>query len=270
MAIQTLTSEAADYIAASIPDVGTVLPPKSAAGGSGWASTAVIPTTSGRSFFVKTAARPAAAMFTAEAAGLAALSAAATAGGADVVVPTAYTARDGADGGSFLVMDAVPLGGRVDMRRLGDAVGAIHAAPLPAGVAGKGFGFGVGVGTIGGSVQRNAWADDWVTFWVERRLRPQLAATRDAALIREGGKLCEGVAALFADEPAPAPVCWHGDLWSGNYGATPEGVPVMMTRMRLSSSCSALYCCVLWFLILWPSSRNMRSQLRGSRPAARL
>lgn len=228
MAVPTLTAAAADYIAASIPDVGTVLPPTGAPSGSGWASTAVVPTSSGRSFFVKTARRPAAAMFVAEAAGLRALAAAAAAADADVVVPTAYAARD-ADGGSFLVMDAVPLGGRVDMARLGDAVGAIHAAPPPAEVAANGYGFGVAAGTIGGSVQRNGWMDDWVEFWVERRLRPQLAATRDASLIREGGKLCEAVADFFADEGAatPAASCLHGDLWGGNYAATPDGVPVL-------------------------------------------
>lgn len=228
MAVPTLTSAAADYIATSIPDVGTVLPPKSGPSGSGWASTAVVDTSSGRSFFVKTAPRPAAAMFVAEAAGLRALAAAAAASGAEVVIPTAYAARDG-DGGSFLVMDAVPMGGRVDMARLGDAVGAIHAAPPPpADVAGgTGYGFGVTAGTIGGSVQRNGWMDDWPAFWVERRLRPQLAATRDDALIREGAKLCDAVPAFFADVPAPAASCLHGDLWGGNYGATPEGVPVL-------------------------------------------
>ncbi|GAB0496429.1 hypothetical protein MMPV_007741 [Pyropia vietnamensis] len=226
MAVPTLTSAAADYIASSIPDVGTVLPPTGGPSGSGWASTAVVGTSSGRSFFVKTAQRPAAAMFVAEAAGLRALAAAAAASGADVVIPTAYAARD-ADGGSFLVMDAVPMGGRVDMARLGDAVGAIHAAPPPADVAGQGYGFGVTSGTIGGSVQRNAWMDDWPSFWVERRLRPQLAATRDDSLIREGAKLCDAVPGFFADAPAPAPACLHGDLWGGNYGATPDGVPVL-------------------------------------------
>lgn len=226
MAVPTLTSAAADYIAASIPDVGSVLPPTGGPSGSGWASTAVVGTSSGRSFFVKTARRPAAAMFVAEAAGLRALAAAAAAGGADVVIPTAYAARD-ADGGSFLVMDAVPMGGRVDMARLGDAVGAIHAAPPPADVEGQGYGFGVTSGTIGGSVQRNAWMDDWPSFWVERRLRPQLSATRDDSLIREGAKLCDAVPGFFADAPTPAPACLHGDLWGGNYGATPDGVPVL-------------------------------------------
>eukprot|EP00170_Pyropia_yezoensis_P010236 contig_47051_g10274 len=62
-------------------------------------------------------------------------------------------------------MDAVPMGGRVDMARLGDAVGAIHAAPPPP--------------------------------------------------------------ADVAGGPAPAASCLHGDLWGGNYGATPEGVPVL-------------------------------------------
>ncbi|HZQ72986.1 MAG TPA: fructosamine kinase family protein [Burkholderiales bacterium] len=65
---------------------------------------------------------------------------------------------------------------------------------------------------IGLGVQANGWCDDWARFWLERRMRPQLALAR-----RKGFDLPEPSLALL-DGHHPAPSLLHGDLWSGNAG----------------------------------------------------
>lgn len=87
------------------------------------------------------------------------------------------------------------------------------------------FGFAVD-NTIGGTPQRNGWSDGvgtsaWVAFFRQRRLEPQLALTRDAALQALGKRLCARLPELFADldEADVRPSILHGDLWSGNVGA---------------------------------------------------
>ncbi len=59
----------------------------------------------------------------------------------------------------------------------------------------------------------NGWADDWPTFWAERRLLVHLAQVPVA--------LARRIEALAADLPGrlparPAPSLLHGDLWGGN------------------------------------------------------
>lgn len=83
---------------------------------------------------------------------------------------------------------------------------------------------------IGLSVQRNAWHTDWVEFWSERRLRPQLelAATNGhtGMLQRLGTKVLAALPQLLA-EHRPAPALLHGDLWRGNAGVLAGGTPVL-------------------------------------------
>ena len=62
-------------------------------------------------------------------------------------------------------------------------------------LAGK-FGFPVD-NTIGGTPQENGWMDDWVAFFRERRLKPQLDRTRDAQLQHMGQRLMDGLDQFF-------------------------------------------------------------------------
>jgi len=84
--------------------------------------------------------------------------------------------------------------------------------------------------TIGATPQLNAWADDWIAFWRERRLgfQLELAASRGhgGSLIENGRRLMENLPAFFAGY-RPAPSLLHGDLWSGNAAMAADGEPVV-------------------------------------------
>lgn len=209
---------------------------ESLGGGAGWASTARLTTAAGERFFVKESSRPAAQMFAGEALGLRALadaSARAVAAGliddgAALRVPKVYAAEDVKSGrGSFIVMEWLDLGGRTDQAALGRAMGALHAAPCPDEWRDKPFGFACD-NTIGATPQPNARSRDWVEFFRERRLAHQLALARSPKLSRLGERLLPRLDELFDDldgGAAVAPSVLHGDLWSGNIGAVPDGAP---------------------------------------------
>lgn len=84
--------------------------------------------------------------------------------------------------------------------------------------------------TIGSTEQVNAWSDDWVTFFRERRLAYQLGLARrngyDGGLARRGGELLELMGAFFASY-RPVPSLLHGDLWGGNWATDTAGHPVV-------------------------------------------
>jgi fructosamine-3-kinase len=84
--------------------------------------------------------------------------------------------------------------------------------------------------TIGSTPQPNAWAEDWPTFFRERRLRYQLDLARrnghGGRLQDRGAELLDRIPAFFASH-SPAPSLLHGDLWGGNAGADSSGAPVI-------------------------------------------
>ncbi len=74
----------------------------------------------------------------------------------------------------------------------------------------------------------NQPADDWPTFYGQRRLLPLARIARDrAALSRDGvvavERVCERLGALCG--PGEAPARLHGDLWQGNVMAGADGRP---------------------------------------------
>lgn len=83
---------------------------------------------------------------------------------------------------------------------------------------------------IGAAPQENAEDDVWPRFYAQRRLMPQLRRAAgngmERDLVAQGEKLAEKVAAFFVDGH-PAPSLLHGDLWSGNASALPDGTPVI-------------------------------------------
>jgi fructosamine-3-kinase len=156
-------------------------------------------------------------MFDAEAAGLAELAAA---GALRVPRPVGC----GSDGGqAFLVLEWLELGGRGDPAALGRALAMLHRHTA------ERFGWWRD-NTIGTTPQKNDWHDDWCSFFVECRLRPQfeLAAARGASARwhADAARLLAAVPQLLAGH-APAPALLHGDLWGGNAGALPGGEPVI-------------------------------------------
>ena len=77
---------------------------------------------------------------------------------------------------------------------------------------------------IGATPQANGWSTDWVEFWRERRMKPQLALAASNGFAVDCGFLLEGLGKLLGHRP-PASLL-HGDLWSGNAGFH-RGEPVL-------------------------------------------
>jgi fructosamine-3-kinase len=88
-------------------------------------------------------------------------------------------------------------------------------------------------GFIGILPQRNTPpADDWPTFWIDRRIRPLTATARERGSVDDRvPALVERLAARLADDrddlagPPEPPARLHGDLWSGNVHVGAGGEP---------------------------------------------
>ena len=106
----------------------------------------------------------------------------------------------------LMLMEALPPGGPVEGRALGEAVRALHAA------SGEAYGWSEDYAFAEVAIP-NAPAADWPTFWAQRRLLPALPAL-PTPLGRRVERLAQ---ALDARLPAaPRPALLHGDLWGGN------------------------------------------------------
>lgn len=173
----------------------------------------------GRRYFVKT--HPQAAycpgMFAAESLALARLSAAEA-----IRVPAPVTASD-----DFLVLEAFePSAPDAHWQaRIGRELAALHRA-----TAGPVVGFECD-NYLGTTLQANTAAADWVSFWCERRLLPQLelfAASGPTGdrLLELGYELVDRLATIIGEPDEPC-VLLHGDLWSGNAAADADGAPVI-------------------------------------------
>ncbi|MGI9290612.1 MAG: fructosamine kinase family protein [Gammaproteobacteria bacterium] len=82
---------------------------------------------------------------------------------------------------------------------------------------------------IGSTPQRNQDERDWVCFYSQQRLQPQLqlaaANGAPASLLNAGERLCADLAKFFSVY-LPVPSLLHGDLWGGNWAALPDNSPV--------------------------------------------
>lgn len=170
-----------------------------------------------RRFFLKTQPAERLDMFEAEAAGLAELEAAGA-----VRVPRVI-GHGTAAGQAWLVLEALPLGSRGDAAELGRRLAQQHR------VTAAQFGWHRD-NWIGSTSQANAWMDDWIAFWRERRLGFQLRlAERNGfggALQRDGAMLLDRLDGLFVGY-RPLPSLLHGDLWGGNHGYLEDGMPAI-------------------------------------------
>lgn len=83
---------------------------------------------------------------------------------------------------------------------------------------------------IGWLPQSNTLHTSWVDFYIQERLAPQLKMARDKGLISE--KLVNTFELFFQKLygllPDESPALLHGDLWSGNFLASAEGLPVLI------------------------------------------
>ncbi len=168
-------------------------------------------------YFVKTNSAAKLHMFEAEASGLAALAASHT-----LHVPRPLTSGV-AGNEAFLVLEWLDLDGHGSAAQLGQQLAALHRTTAPR------FGF-ASDNTIGDTPQHNTWTDNWIDFWRDQRLGFQLElAARNGfggSLQSQGERLMGKLDGLF-DSYQPQPSLLHGDLWSGNYGYTQAGEPVI-------------------------------------------
>ncbi|MTW20494.1 fructosamine kinase family protein [Allochromatium palmeri] len=184
--------------------------------GGGCINRAAVVEDDGRAFFVKLNAPERLEMFEAESEGLAALATAQA-----IRVPESICVGI-AGRESFLVMERLDLGGRLDGERAGRQLAELHRATA------EHFGWHRD-NTIGSTPQLNRPDHDWVTFWRDCRLGPQLrlAAANGyrGQLQHAGERLLSRLDVLIGHQPPPSLL--HGDLWGGNIGATPAGEPVI-------------------------------------------
>jgi len=156
-------------------------------------------------------------MFAAEAEGLKELAAANA-----IRVPEPITWGK-VEGHSFLALEYLELGGRLDPQRLGLQLAELHRR------YGEHFGWHRD-NTIGATPQVNTPSGDWIQFWRDHRLGYQLELAESnghrGRLQEQGQALLEALPAFF-DGYDPWPSLLHGDLWGGNCDADREGQPVL-------------------------------------------
>jgi protein-ribulosamine 3-kinase len=126
---------------------------------------------------------------------------------------------------AFLALEWIEPGpaDAVCERRLGEGLAALHTVTAPR------YGFRRD-NTIGRTPQANEWSADWIEFFRERRLRPQLVLGERRGFPRQlgarGAQLLEALPALLAGHQPRASLL-HGDLWGGNWFASTAGEPVL-------------------------------------------
>ncbi len=168
--------------------------------------------------FVKTGPPSAGDMFAAEAEGLAELSKA----GAVRVPEVIATGHSGAL--VFLALEwlSFEAPSAATERQLGEQLARMHHASK------QRYGWHRD-NTIGLTPQHNAWNEDWLGFFRERRLGYQLQLAAEYGFARDlldrGARLLRRLPIYFEDA-APVPSLLHGDLWGGNWACS-EGAPVI-------------------------------------------
>lgn len=187
--------------------------------GGGCINSAYKITTADQAFFVKLNQPEGVDMFAAEAQGLNEMTEANC-----VRVPEVITYGQ-ADGHSFLALEYVQLGSMRGQAAtlLGEQLAQMHDIEQPF------FGWHVD-NTIGSTPQFNQRSDDWLLFYQQQRLGPQLELAAQqgfgGALQRCGDKLQADMAHFFSGY-TPQPALLHGDLWGGNASADENGNPVI-------------------------------------------
>jgi protein-ribulosamine 3-kinase len=109
---------------------------------------------------------------------------------------------------AFIEMEELALGAAPDWPAMGRMLAALHRHTGPR------FGWERD-NWIGLAPQLNGWSDDWASFYLERRLAPQLTRAGMKVDLEKAGRLLES--------HHPQASLLHGDLWSGNAGFAPEG-----------------------------------------------
>lgn len=170
--------------------------------------------------FVKTRADAAPEEYALEAAGLSWLAEPGALGVPRVIeVAEEYLALEWIDRGRLSAAGA---------EQLGRGLASIHAAGAPC-FGDPGFARDLGVQARIGSLRLpNEPAEDWPSFYAERRLLPLARIASEQGVLSADGvaaveRVCERLPDLSG--PAEMPARLHGDLWNGNVLADADGRP---------------------------------------------
>lgn len=177
---------------------------------------------SGDDIFMKSNKKENISFFEAEAAGLGAI-----AGTGAVSTPELFCTGcdEGRGGFSFLLMAFID-GRRGGARRwgtFGEELAAMHRAPTDGLVQNGEYGF-YGDNYIGAGRQVNRPCHSWVSFFRDYRLEIQFRRAKryfGAADLRKITYLLEHLDRFLVEPEQPSLI--HGDLWSGNVMAGPDG-----------------------------------------------
>ena len=171
----------------------------------------------GERYFLKLNDADKAAMFAAEAEGLAEILS------SHSLRAPAPICWGEAGGQAYLVLEYLEFGGRGSDSALAQGLVALHRTRQAQ------FGWRID-NTIGDTPQPNSPCPDWIEFWRDRRLHHQarLAKTRGAShgLIDKCERLMGRMPEFFRGYQ-PEPSLLHGDLWGGNYGFLRSGEAVI-------------------------------------------
>ena len=128
--------------------------------------------------------------------------------------------------GGFLLMEYIEpkKASSSDMALIGHRLAALHQSSPSDTFGGQVDNF------IGSLPQSNTKQHDWSTFYVQKRLWPQLEIARakqllDPAEIPSLQKMLKRCNSIF---PEVKPSLLHGDLWSGNYLISKNGSPYLI------------------------------------------
>lgn len=215
-----------ESIAAILYDAGDPTPiQRTRSIGGGCINNALRLETGRQSYLLKWNDQPLPDIFLVEAQGLALLQATAT-----VRVPAVlHAANASAQRPAYILLEW--LEGRTNpssaaaQEMLGHRLADMHRASAPA--------YGLDHDNYLGSVQQhNGWYTDWVSFYRERRLRPQIElAEHNGYMHTRRRQKLERVLERLEDWLAGVerqPALLHGDLWSGNVIAGPGGMPALI------------------------------------------
>jgi fructosamine-3-kinase len=189
---------------------------ESAIGGGCIHDAACVSGVDGRQFFVKRNHESLLYSFEAEAFALRAMAKTAT-----IRVPQPVGTGSGA-GHAVLVLEFLPMGGgrSGDWHAMGKQLARLHRTQSDA----HGWPHD---NWIGSTPQPNTRNTDWIAFYIECRLRPQVGWARKKGLrLARAGELESALPGLFAGYH-PVPSLLHGDLWAGNADFMVDGTPVV-------------------------------------------
>ena len=123
---------------------------------------------------------------------------------------------------SYLILEYIETGspGAKGWKDFGQQLAALHKIPQAY------FGW-IRDNVIGSTFQSNRRHDNWIDFWREERLEPQVRWARERGFdLRGASTLLERFPEFF-DGYAPQPSLLHGDLWSGNAAFDSQGQPFL-------------------------------------------